>query len=301
MIAFCLTPYASPPLAFALGLIFALIFENPYPQKSKKYRKILFTISVIFFGFGLTMVDFRNSLDLGYVFLISAFFSILLVGFLIVKFFKTERKTYSLISAAVAVGGENTISAISPAANVEEKNLSAAVSVIFLINLAAIFIFPIAGYLLNLTVYQYAIWTAIAIPDTLFALNSAAVFGATSLLVASANNLVRLLFLIPTAYLFAYFYSDKKPAKPAIPWLLFLFFIAFIIRYFTPLFVPPSFYDSFVNLAKVGFTITIFLTGICFSRQTFADAGIKPLIFGFLLWSLSAIALLIAVIYLIKF
>lgn len=301
LITFCLTPYAFPPVAFAAGLTFALIFENPYPQKSKKYGKILFTISVIFSGFGLTRVDFKNSLTESYILLISAVILTLFVGFLLVKFLKTKRKTYPLISAAVAVGGENTISAVSPAINIEEKDLSAAVAVIFLINLTAIFVFPIAGYLLNLTVYQYGVWTAIAIPDTLFALNSAATFGADSLLLASANNLVRLLFLIPTACIFAYLYNDEKSAKPAIPWLLFLFFITFLIRYLTPLFIPPSFYDSFVNLAKAGLTITIFLTAVGFSRQTLRDAGIKPLIFGFLLWSLLAIAALIAVIRLIKF
>lgn len=299
-IAFCLTPYALPPLVVALGLIFALFFENPYPNRTKKYRANLFTLSVIFFGFGFTKLDFTNSFNLGYVFLIAAVLFIPVIGFLTIKFFKTNRKTYPLITAAIAVGGEETISAISPPSiNIGEKDLSAAVSVIFLINLAAIFIFPIAGYLLNLTVYEYAVWTAIAIPDTLFALNSATVFGANSLMVASANNIVRLLFLIPIAYVFAYIYKEKRFTKPAIPWLLFFFFLSIVVRNYLPTIIPPSFYDSFVNLAKVGFTITIFLTAIGFSRQTFKDAGIKPLIFGFLLWSLLAIAGLIAVIRLV--
>lgn len=299
LIAFCLTPFTLPPLAITAGLIFALIFENPYPQHTKKAIQIFFVISVIFLGFGFDYVYLKNSLNLGYVLLIIFVVSTLLIGFLIIRFLKPNPKTYSLTAAAIAVSGKNAISAISPTIDVEENDSSPAVSTIFLINLTAIFIFPIAGYLLNLTVYQYGVWTAIAIPDTLFALNSATIFGAESLKVASANNIVRLLFLIPIAYIFAYFYKDTKFSSPKIPWLLFLFFVPIIIRHYAPVIIPISFYDVFVNLAKAGFTITLFLTGIEFSRQTIKDADIKSLIFGFLLWSLLAIASLIAVIRLV--
>lgn len=299
LIIFCLTPYGLPPLAFAAGLLFASFFENPYAETTQKYGTILFTISVILFGFGLNFRYFQISLQLTYVLLIAAVFSIILAGLLIVKLLKIKRKTYSLITAAVAVGGKDTIAAISPAINVEEKDLNTAFSTIFLINMAAVFVFPVAAYFLNLKANEYAVWTALAIPDTLFALSSAAVFGTDSVQIASANNIVRLLFLIPTAYLFAYFYKEKNSAKPAIPWLLFLFFIPVLIRNYAPSIIQPSFFESFVNLAKAGFTITIFLTGIGFSRQTFKNIGIKPLIFGFLLWILLAIVSLFWVIRLV--
>ena len=296
LVAFCLTPYALPPLAFAAGLIFAAVFGNPYPNRSEKYGKIIFKISVVLFGFGLNFLYFVNFTKLGYLYLIAWVVATLLFGFLFIKFLKTKRKTYLLASAAIAVSGENTISAISPAIHIEENDSNAAFSTIFLINLTAIFLFPIAGYFLNLSIYQYAVWTAVAIPDTLFALNAATLFGEIPLSAASLINLLRLLFLIPVAHFLVYFYKEKTPDKPVIPWFLFLFFVPIAVRRFLPDIIPPSFYESFVNLAKAGFTITIFLTGSVFSRQTFKNVGIKPLIFGFLLWSLLAIVLLIAVI-----
>lgn len=32
----CLSPFITAPLALFLGLVFALIFENPYPKFNKK-------------------------------------------------------------------------------------------------------------------------------------------------------------------------------------------------------------------------------------------------------------------------
>ncbi len=301
LIAFCLTPFALPPAVFAAGLIFALIFGNPYPNQTKKYGTVLFQISVVFCGFGLSPLDIFNSIKLLHILIIFTVVSPLLIGFLIIILFKIKGKTFPLIFAAIAVGGENAVSAIVPAINIEENESNAAISTIFLINLAAIFIFPSAGYLLNLSVNQYAVWTGLAIPGTLFVLNGATIFGLISLLIASAYNIIKLLFLIPVTYIFAYFYKENTFKKPVIPWVLFCFFISIVVRYYLPGFIPPSFYESLLNLAKAGLTITIFLTGIGFSRQTFKDSGIKPLIFGFFLWSLLAVISLIAVTRLVQF
>jgi uncharacterized membrane protein YadS len=53
LILACLTPFASPPIALALGLIMALTIGNPYQEKSAKFNKIILRSSVNLLGFGM--------------------------------------------------------------------------------------------------------------------------------------------------------------------------------------------------------------------------------------------------------
>ena len=61
-------------------------------------------------------------------------------------------------------------------------------------------------------------------PALFFVLNGATIFGLISLLIASAYNIIKLLFLIPVTYIFAYFYKENAFKKPVIPWDFVLFF-----------------------------------------------------------------------------
>ena len=41
LLVLCLTPFISIPVALFMGLAFALVFKNPYPDISKKASKYL--------------------------------------------------------------------------------------------------------------------------------------------------------------------------------------------------------------------------------------------------------------------
>lgn len=51
-----------------------------------------------------------------------------------------------------------------------------------------------------------------------------------------------------------------------------------------PATVPPSIFDSLVNLAKAGMTLTLFLIGASLSRKTLKAVGVRPLVQGIILW-----------------
>jgi len=55
LILFCLSPYGSPPLALALGLVVAFTFGNPFPQLEGKFTKYLLQASVVLLGFGMNL------------------------------------------------------------------------------------------------------------------------------------------------------------------------------------------------------------------------------------------------------
>ena len=53
--AFCLTPWASPPIALTLGAILALTHENPFAHLGKALSGRLLQICVVLLGFGMDL------------------------------------------------------------------------------------------------------------------------------------------------------------------------------------------------------------------------------------------------------
>ena len=53
LLLFCLTPWCPPPLALALGLVFALTLGSPF--NTSRQTKLLLQISVVGLGFGMNL------------------------------------------------------------------------------------------------------------------------------------------------------------------------------------------------------------------------------------------------------
>ena len=294
----CLTPVASPPIALALGLILAFTMGNPFPEQTKKTTKYLLQISVVLLGFGMSLGNVVKAGKDGVLFTIATIFGTLILGFAIGKLLKINDKISALISSGTAICGGSAIAAVAPAIDAGSEETSVSLGTVFILNSVALFLFPIIGHALNLTENQFGVWAAIAIHDTSSVVGAAAKYGDEALRIATTVKLARALWIAPVALLFAFLYRAKdseKKTKIVIPWFIFLFLLATVIRTYTPAEVPPSIFDSIVNLAKAGLTVTLFLIGASLSRETLRNVGIKPLIQGVLLWLVISIVSLWAV------
>lgn len=283
----CLTPFASPPIALALGLILAFTVGNPYPNESKKVTKYLLQFSVVLLGFGMNLESVIKAGKDGILFTIATIFGTLILGHLVGKLLKVNEKTSALISSGTAICGGSAIAAVAPAINAESEEISVSLGTVFILNSIALFIFPLIGHAIGLSENQFGIWSAIAIHDTSSVVGASAKYGTEALQIATTVKLARALWIAPVALVFAYLYRSKDgetKTKIAIPWFIFLFLLATIIRTYAPVIVPPSLFESFVNIAKAGLTVTLFLIGASLSRETLKAVGIKPLIQGVLLW-----------------
>jgi len=298
LIVACLTPFASPPIALVLGLIFAFAVGNPYSQSLGKPIKILLQTSVVLLGFGMNLTTVYQAGRDGILFTIATIFGTLIVGYLVGKLLKVNEKTSALISSGTAICGGSAIAAVAPAIDADGEQISVSLGIIFILNSVALFVFPIIGHALNLSQNQFGLWAAIAIHDTSSVVGAAQSYGAEALAIATTVKLARALWIAPVALLFSFVYRSNK-AKIAIPWFIFLFLLATVVRTYTPLTFPPSLFDSLVLLAKAGLTITLFFIGASLSRETLQKVGIKPLVQGVLLWILISLASLWAVISLL--
>jgi uncharacterized integral membrane protein (TIGR00698 family) len=298
LILVCLTPFVSPPIALALGLLMALTIGNPFARQMGKPTRILLQTSVVLLGFGMNLTSVVKAGKDGIFFTIATIFGTLILGYFVGKLLKVNGKTSALISSGTAICGGSAIAAVAPVIDADSEEISVSLATIFILNSIALIIFPYIGHALNLSQNQFGIWAAIAIHDTSSVVGASAKYGAEALQIATTVKLARALWIAPIALIFSYLYragNGQNKTKVAIPWFIFLFLLTTVVKTYAPPIVPPSLFDSFVNLAKAGLNVTLFLIGASLSRETLKKVGVKPLLQGVILWIVISLVSLFAV------
>ncbi len=287
-IVFCLTPWASPPVALALGLAIALTLGHPFPQRNSKATKILLQVSVVGLGFGMNLATVRKAGKTGIFFTIATIAGTLLLGYLAGRLMRVDRTTAHLISSGTAICGGSAIAAVGPVLNASDEAMSVSLGTVFILNSIALFIFPILGHRLGMTQQQFGVWSAIAIHDTSSVVGAAAKFGAEALQIATTVKLTRALWIVPLTLLTAVAFK-RENAKVSIPWFILWFVVASAIRTYVRY---DQVWDAIVHLARIGLTVTLFLIGAGLSRKSLAAVGARPLLLGIFLWiAISSVSL----------
>lgn len=195
------------------------------------------------------------------------------------------KDTGFLVSGGTAICGGSAIAALAPVINAKEKDITVAMGTIFLLNAAALLIFPYFGRLLEMSNEQFGYWCAIAIHDTSSVVGAAKTFSNEALNIATTTKLIRALWIIPISLIAAFTYKKEggKRSKITIPWFIFLYVVAMIIATYVPQF--NHFYNSAVSYAKIGMLFTLFLIGAGLSKATIKQVGFKPILLGIILWA----------------
>jgi uncharacterized integral membrane protein (TIGR00698 family) len=285
ILLFCLTPWCSPPLALALGLVLALTIGHPF--RTAKLTKLLLQISVVGLGFGMNLQKVVQAGRAGILFTIATILGTLLLGYAIGRAMNISRGTAHLISSGTAICGGSAIAAVGPVIGASDEEMSVSLGTVFILNAIALFAFPVIGAALHLTQTQFGVWAAIAIHDTSSVVGAASSYGPEALQIATTVKLARALWIVPLTIGTAFAFRNKS-AKITIPWFILFFLLAAVIRTYVP--EPAIVWDSLVRLARVGLTVTLFLIGASLSRRSLAAVGVRPLILGVVLWILISAA-----------
>lgn len=289
LLIFCVTPWASPPIALALGLALALTLGHPFASRNSKATKLLLQASVVLLGFGMNLQKVVEAGRTGFIFTIVTIVGTLLLGFLLGRAMNISRTTSHLISSGTAICGGSAIAAVGPVVNATDEEMSVALGTVFILNSIALFIFPMIGHRLGMTQPQFGVWAAIAIHDTSSVVGAAAKYGADALQIATTVKLTRALWIVPVTLATAFFFK-RKSAKVTIPWFILWFVVASVLR--TYIAAPAEVWSTLTMLARIGLTITLFLIGAGLSRKSIAAVGARPLILGILLWiAISSVSL----------
>lgn len=290
-----LFPFISSATALVLGIIYAQIFENPYGKQTKKATGLLLKVAVVGLGFGMNVYSALAAGKDGFVLTIFSIFLTLVLGFGIGKILKIDKKISYLISSGTAICGGSAIAAVSPVIDADEKQISVALGIVFVLNSIALIIFPPIGHALGLSQVDFGLWSAIAIHDTSSVVGAAAKYGDEALEVATTVKLARALWVIPVAFLSTMLFKNKG-SKVKIPYFIGLFILAMLANSYIPFIQPLGPY--IVELSKAALTLTLFLIGTSLSFRTVKNVGAKPFIEGVLLWVFISVSSLAYILYL---
>ncbi len=278
---FCVSPYASPPLALALGLALALSVGNSYKTYTSKASKLILQISVVGLGFKMNIATVMTmGIDSFWLTFISIF-GILLLGIGTGKLLKVQEKTSYLIASGTAICGGSAIAAIAPVVDAKEEEISVSLAVVFILNAIALFIFPIVGKYLELSQNQFGIWAALAIHDTSSVVGASKQFGEKSLEIATTIKLTRALWIIPVAITSAYIFR-KKDTKIQFPYFILYFLLASCLYSYIEILKPIA--EIIANFAHIGLTITLFLIGAGLSADSIKKVGMMPFLQAVSMW-----------------
>lgn len=276
-----MTELITPAIALLIGLVFAFLFENPFPKFNKKCSKYLLQASVVGYGFSMNLHESLKSGADGMTFTIVSVVGVMVLGVLLGYWLHIERKTAYLISSGTAICGGSAIAAVGPVVKANENEMAVSLGVIFILNAIALFIFPPIGHLSGMTETQFGTWAAIAIHDTSSVVGAGDAFGPKALEVATLIKLTRALWIIPLALVTMVIFRDKT-AKISIPWFIFLFILAMVVNTYAGL--PVEFGKTMAFWAKKGMVVTLFLIGASLSLKSIKAVGVKPLLLAIALW-----------------
>jgi uncharacterized integral membrane protein (TIGR00698 family) len=289
LILLCLSSLISAAVALLLGILFSLIFGNPYLDHTRKVTQRLLQLSVIGLGAGMNLwVIWQESLHGIWYTAIGIFLTVIL-GLCMGKFLKTEANTSLLVTVGTAICGGSAIAAVAPIINAKAHEISPALVAIFLLNGVALFIFPPIGHYFGLTQTQFGFWSALAIHDTSSVVGAAMHYGSDSVAIATTVKLARALWIIPTALIIGFFWSRKKEytgGKKKYPWFILGFLLLAALVTFIPSLQSTGVLVS--DVAKRTLVLTLFLIGSTFMRSTLKSVGVKPFVQAFVLWVVMA-------------
>ncbi|HEY4959248.1 MAG TPA: putative sulfate exporter family transporter [Terriglobales bacterium] len=290
-LAFCFTPWASPPLALLAGLFFGAIASHPYPGESRQISKYLLQAAVVGLGFGMNLQQVLRAGRSGFLYTAVGIAFALIVGTTIGKLVAVNPRASFLISTGTAICGGSAIAAVGPVVGATEDEMSVSLGTIFMLNSVALLTFPAIGAALKLSQTQFGLWAALAIHDTSSVVGACAKYGLPALAVGTTVKLARALWIVPVTVATAM----KVGSKTRIQWPWFILFFCLAAMANTYLLAGLPVYHFLSNLGKLMLIFTLFLIGATLSPAALRKVGPRPLIQGVLLWIVVAVSSLLAI------
>lgn len=315
--------WVSSPVALAIGFVFAMLFGKAFPNFNKTMSKKLLQYSVIGLGFGMNVDKALASGSEGMMFTIVSVFGTLALGWLFGrKLLGVDSQTSYLLSSGTAICGGSAIAAVGPIIKARAESMSVALGVVFILNAIALFVFPVIGDALSMTMKQFGMWAAIAIHDTSSVVGAGAAYdqmhpelvasqGVSALEVATTIKLTRALWIVVLALVTPFFFrkslsatadGQSKPWYSSVPRFIVWFIVAILFNTYilsnasilgdNAAAMGAQFSGAVNKLAKHLITLSLFFIGASLTRETLRSVGLRPLVQGVLLWaSISCISL----------
>lgn len=271
---------ASPAIALLAGLAAGITIGAPQDLHPARWSKRLLQISVVLLGFGMQIgaVARVGLASAGMTLLtVSATFAL---AALLGRLMGVKGEVSTLIGSGTAICGGSAIAAVAPAIGASAASTAVALSVVFVLNGVALFLFPWVGHLLEMSQQQFGLWAAIAIHDTSSVVGAAAAYGTEALGLATVVKLTRALWIAPVAFVAARLRGGDGGGAKA-QWFLIGFVAASVVAWLVP---APGLWSALAVLGKTLMVPTLFMVGATLTPESLRTVGARPLVMGIVLW-----------------
>lgn len=300
-------------IGLTLGMALALAGAVSTSALSRKVSMYAIQACVVMLGLRTDLNEVARAGVPGLLFAAGTIIGTFGLGWLLARGLKVDGKTSTLVSSGTAICGGSAIAAVSGVIGASAAAISVATGTVFLLNAAALLVFPWLGMELGLTPRQFGTWAGVAIHDVSsvvgaahsFAARYAAVHGAGSGVeavdVATVVKLSRVIWIVPICLVAAWWIrrtagdSGGAPKKGTpVPWFVLLFIVAAALRTFAPDVVSPI-AGTVLELARSGMAGALFLIGAGLSVAALKAVGKRAMAQGVVLWIAISVAALAVV------
>jgi uncharacterized integral membrane protein (TIGR00698 family) len=278
-----------PVFGILIGII-AAFWKRPaaYNEGIKFTSKKLLQAAIILLGFEMNLY---NVIKVGSQSLLVMLFTLtaaFLTAWLVGRTLKLQGNVATLIGVGTAICGGSAIAATAPVIQAEDKEIAFSISTIFLFNVAAVFIFPALGHLLNMSDIGFGIWAGTAINDTSSVVAAGYSYSDAAGTLATIVKLTRTLMIIPITLVLA-IYTHRRSAQgmsfsltKIFPWFVLGFLAASIIS--TTGIITPETGKLLAQIGKLFIVMAMATIGLNTNLKQLISNGIKPILLGLSCW-----------------
>jgi len=285
--ALALAPFTPAAAALVGGALLAVTLGNPLQGHTRTWTQRLLPLAVVGLGadMNLRAVAKAGLHGLGYTALSIAL--VLALGWWLARLMKVERDAGLLISVGTAICGGSAIAAVAPVLRAKEHEISVALATVFLLNAAALVIFPPMGHAAGLGQEAFGLWSALAIHDTSSVVGAGLAYGPRALEVATTVKLARALWIVPLTMAIGWWVARQAPVSADAaplkkPWFIAGFLAMAALVTFVPDLHTPG--HLVAVAARRVLVLTLFLIGAGLSREALRSVGLRPFLQGLALW-----------------
>ena len=279
--SFIVITILSPILSIVLGILFASLYRDKANIISKKIASYPLQIGIVLLGLTITL-DSLLPIVKDYFIWVSFFviFSFI-ICYLIGRRLGLDNKLILLLSSGSAICGATAMALVSPLIKAKAETLMISLAIIFTLNTVAIILFPFFGTYLNMSDYEFGIFSALAIHDTGSVVGSALQFSDNSVEYAASLKILRTLWLIPLI-IFLNFKFNTINSKKSFP-IFILFFIVAVI-YSNSISLSYETLIKLKILSKIFISYGIFSIGLQSGALYLRDIKFKPFMVAASVW-----------------
>ncbi len=205
-----------------------------------------------------------------------------------------------LIGMGTTICGASAIAALAPVLRAKNEEIAYSVSVVFLFNMIAVFLFPALGHLMHLSDTGFGMWAGTAVNDTSAVVAAGFAYSQDAGTFATVVKLTRTTLIIPLVLGFGLAMPWLDPEhraasrgdlgarlKKAVPWFIGLFVIASLLN---TVGMVGAAAPQVQLAARFVMVVALAAVGLQGHWRAFAGAGFKPLGLGLGAWAAVAVA-----------